>query len=81
MKITLAKTLYEEGVLTGARITPAPSDDDVERFFLVFDRLSGVEETVTTVRDNEVKVYRKYSGAIIDAREVGFKEINMKFEK
>lgn len=78
MEIKLLKKLFEEGVLKSAKIIPAP--EELDKFLLVVVRASGVEERVSKARDKKDKVYRQVTGAILDAREVGFKEITLRFD-
>jgi hypothetical protein len=78
LEIRLLKTLFEEGLLLNAKVQPAPMEHD--RWIMVFDKASGSQEQITKARDDETKVYKRLNGALQDAKEIGFKEVIIRFD-
>lgn len=70
--------MYREGVLKKASVVPSPAEQN--RWLLVFERLSGDQEKITRARTNQEKVYKRINGALIDAREIGFKSVTVEFQ-
>lgn len=77
MEIKILRKLFEEGLLLTAKVLPAPMKPG--RYILVFDKASGREEQITTARDDEAKVYKRLNGALLDAQNLGFKEVTVRF--
>ena len=75
MEIRLLKQLFAEGVLLSATIVPAPMESD--RWLLVFDKVSGGQERISKARSDTDKIYKRINGAIIDAEDIGFKEVKV----
>lgn len=78
MEIRLLKKLFEEGLLLAATALPAPMNPG--HYLLVFSKSTGGEECVTRTRDHAIKTYKRLSGALIDAQEIGFKEVKVIFD-
>ena len=75
LEIRLLKQLFAEGVLLSATIVPAPMESD--RWLLVFDKVSGGQERISKARSDTDKIYKRINGAIIDAEDIGFKEVKV----
>ncbi len=78
MEIKHLKQMFKDGFLVSAKVQPAPMEQD--KFILVFGKVNGGEEQVTRVRDDECKIYRRYTGAVLDAQEIGFKKVELNFD-
>ena len=78
MEIRLLKQLFQEGMLLSATIVPAPMEPD--RWYLVFDKVSGGQERITKARSDIDKVYKRINGAIADAEEIGFQEVKIRLK-
>jgi len=78
LEIRILRELYREGVLKKASVVPSPAKQN--RWLLVFERLSGDQEKITRARTNQEKVYKRINGALIDAREIGFKSVTVEFQ-
>ena len=69
--------MFKEGVLLSATVVPAPMEQD--RWLLVFDKVSGGQERISKARSDTDKLYKRINGAIIDAEDIGFKEVKVQF--
>ncbi len=78
MELKILKKLFQEGLLLTAKALPAPMYSG--QYILVFSKSNGGEEQVTRARDGETKIYKRWNGAVLDAQEVGFKEVTIRFE-
>ena len=79
MEIRLLRKLFREGLLLNAKVLPVPMQAD--RWMLVFDKPSGGQEEVSKTRaPDETKFYKRVIGAIEDAKDIGFKEVTIRFE-
>jgi hypothetical protein len=77
MEIKLLRRLFQEGLLLTAKVYPAPMED--ERWIMAFDKSNGGEEQITKARDDKTKIYRRLNGALQDAKDIGFKEVTIRF--
>ena len=77
VEIKILRKLFEEGLLLGANVLPAPMESD--RYILVFPKASGGFEQATRARDDEAKIYKQTDGAVNDARRIGFKKVTIEF--
>ena len=78
VEIRLLKTLFDEGLLLNAKVQSAPMEQD--RWIMVFDKASGNQEQITKARDDGPKIYKRLHGALQDAKEIGFKEVIIRFD-
>lgn len=78
LEIRILRELYHEGLLKKASVVPAPMEQD--RWLLVFERLNGAQENITRARTDQEKVYKRINGALVDAREIGFKSVTVEFQ-
>lgn len=77
MEIRLLKTLFDEGLLIEAIVEPAPMEQD--RWVMTFNKSSGNTELITKARDDKPKIYKRINGALQDAKEIGFKQVVIRF--
>ena len=67
--------MFREGVLLSATIVPAPLEQD--RWLRVFEKGRGGHERISKSRSDTDKIYKRINGAIIDAEDIGFKEVKI----
>lgn len=78
VEIKLLKKLFEQGALAKVEIMPAPMQQDC--FVMVFFTINGDQEQITRARDKTTKIYKRINGAVTDAKNIGFKEVILRFD-
>lgn len=76
MNLALSQELFKAGVLTEARVVPAPMN---KGFILEFFRKDGTNESLTKTKTKDVKIFKRKDGALADAEAIGFKKVTILF--
>jgi len=74
MNLSITRELFDAGILLKARIEPVPMS---EGFSLIFTKADGTDISVTRVKTNDIKIYKREVGAMSDAKKVGFQEVTI----
>lgn len=80
MDLSHAKNLFKHGRLKTATVIPASSVDSVIDYWkLIIEDTLGQKLIITMTRDNSLRKYKRYEGAVSDAQKIGFKNVEIIF--
>lgn len=72
----MLRQMFDSGALTGVTVAPAPMSDG---WILIFTDVSGKERRVTKARTDIEKTYKRITGALLEARSIGFKRMAVEY--